>query len=420
MNYDVLVLGGGAAGLAAAVTAARQGARVVLVERHGSLGGTATTALVHTVCGLYRLHSGSAALPAHPGLPAEFAERLLACGAAAAPQRLGRLDVLPHSPPGFALVADALVSSCPSLELRLHTELIGVSIGGSAIAAVELHCRGRRTTLEPRAAVDASGDAELAALAGADLLQRPAARLQRPAFIFALQGVDVLQLDADGRIRAAALIAAAVGAGSLDPGLLGSQLRPSGRGAEVYVTLDLEGPPDYDPLAPAQLTALELRGRRLAAALLDFLRQHHPACGRAEIAAFPARVGVRESRNVLGRALVTGDDVLRGSPQPDVVALGTWPMELRERATGPRWRFPEELRPTQIPLGALRASRLDNLWTAGRCLSCDHEAQAALRVIGTCLASGQAAGAAAALQAAAGTAPDAAAVRRCTGLEVPH
>jgi len=86
-------------------------------------------------------------------------------------------------------------------------------------------------------------------------------------------------------------------------------------------------------------------------------------------------------------------------------------MELREKPTGPRWRYPNDDRPTQIPLGALKVAGVANLWTAGRCLSCDHEAQAALRVIGTCFATGQAAGLAAAWQAAHRVLPNAADVR---------
>ena len=95
-------------------------------------------------------------------------------------------------------------------------------------------------------------------------------------------------------------------------------------------------------------------------------------------------------------------------------------MESREKATGPRWRFPEGLRPTQIPIGALQAAGVDNLWISGRCISCGHDAQVALRVIGTCMATGQAAGAAAALQSLRGTVPDPAAVRAQLGMEVPE
>jgi hypothetical protein len=398
MKCDVLVLGGGGAGLAAAVAAARMGAHTVLVERHGALGGTATAALVHSICGLYLLRDEPGAVLAHPGLPAEFAARLIRAGAAAGPVRMGRLDVLPHSPPGLAHVADDLAGECASLEVRLHTECLAVG-GAGRVESVELSTRGQRTTLAPRAVVDASGDAALVTLAGLATDQAPADRLQRPAFIFALHTVEVAALDEAGRIRLAHQLAEAVAVGRLAPGALGAQLRATGRGSEVYVTVDLAGGPDFDPQNPAQLAALEREGRHLATQLTAFLRAQHTAFRHAEIAAFPTRVGLRESRRVRGRAVVTGADVQCGTERADGVALGTWPIELRERATGARWHFPDGNRPTQIPLDALRAAGAENVWTAGRCLSCDHEAQAALRVIGTCLATGEAAGVAAALQA---------------------
>jgi hypothetical protein len=410
MSCDVLVLGGGAAGLGAAVAAARAGAHTVLVEHHGALGGMAVAALVHSICGLYRLRSEPGAVLAHRGLPGELAARLIRAGAAPGPVRCGRLDVLPHSPPGFAAVADTLTAECATLETRLHTELLATR-GADRIEAVEVLCRGTRTTIESAAVVDASGDASLAALAGAGTDQAAATELQRPAFIFALHTVEIAALDGDGRLRLAALLAAAVHAGQLERGALGAHFRPTGRGSEVYCTVDLAGPEDFDPTSPAHLTALERTGRRLAVALTAFLRARHPAFACAELAAFPARVGIRESRRVRGEDTVTGEAVLRGIETPDCVALGTWPMESREKPTGPRWRYPEDDRPTQIPLGALKAAGVANLWTAGRCLSCDHQAQAALRVIGTCLATGQAAGLAAAWQARHGVPPDAADVR---------
>ncbi|MGH6887183.1 MAG: FAD-dependent oxidoreductase, partial [Geminicoccales bacterium] len=335
---------------------------------------------------------------------------LIRAGAAAGPVRCGRLDVLPHSPPGFAAVADTLSSECSTLETRLHTELIA-SHGTGRIEAVDVYCRGARATIEPGAVVDASGDATLAAQAGAGTDQASATRLQRPAFIFALHTVDAAALAGDARLRLAALLAEAVHAGELESSALGAQFRPTGRGSEVYCTVDFAGPDDFDPASPAHLTALEQTGRRIAVSLTMFLRAHHPAFTSAEIAAFPARVGIRESRRVRGESTITAEAVVRGLETPDCVALGTWPMELREKPTGPRWRYPEDDRPTQIPLGALKVALVANLWTAGRCLSCDHEAQAALRVIGTCLATGQAAGLAAAWQARYGAPPGAAQVR---------
>jgi FAD dependent oxidoreductase len=410
MKCDVLVLGGGGAGLCAAVAAARAGAHTVLVERHGALGGMAVAALVHSICGLYRLRREPGAVLAHRGLPGELAARLMRGGAAPGPVRWGRLDVLPHSPPGFAAVADTLAGECPALETRFHTEFVACQ-GSGRIEAVDVYCRGARTTIEPGAVVDASGDASLAAQAGAVTDQASATRLQRPAFIFALHTVDAAALDGDARLRLAALLAEAVHAGQLERGAVGAHFRPTGRGSEVYCTVDLAGPEDFDPASPVHLTALERLGRRLAVSLTAFLRAHHSAFTRAEIGAFPTQVGIRESRRVRGEITITGEAVLRGLDMPDCVALGTWPMELREKPTGPRWRYPNDDRPTQIPLGALKVAGVANLWTAGRCLSCDHEAQAALRVIGTCLATGQAAGLAAAWQATHGVPPGAAQVR---------
>ena len=410
MKCDVLILGGGGAGIAAAVSAARAGAHTVLVERHGALGGMATAALVHSVCGLYLLRTEPGALLANRGLPGEFASRLVRTGASAGPVRMGRLDVLPHSPPGFAAVADALTAECKELDVRLHTELIATH-GSGCVDAVELVCRGTRMTLEPRVVVDASGDAVLATLAGAGTEQAESIHLQRPAFIFALHTVEVAALGDEGRIHLAHQIAEAVHDGRLERGALGAQFRTTGRGSEVYATVDLAGPENFDPNSPAHLSALEHTGRKIAVELFSFLRANHTAFSRAELAAFPARVGIRESRRVCGEITITADDVLHGTETPDVVALGTWPMELREKATGPRWRFPDDNRPTQIPLSALKAAGVDNLWTAGRCISCVHEAQAALRVIGTCFATGQAAGIAAAWQAKHGRTPTAADVR---------
>ena len=415
MKCDVLILGGGGAGLAAAVAAARMGAHVALVERNGALGGMATAALVHSICGLYLLREEPGAVLAHRGLPGEFAERLIRAGASCGPVRMGRLDVLPHSPPGFAAVADTLAAECA--ETRLHTELIATE-GNGRIEAVEVICRGVRTRIEPLAVVDASGDAALSMLAGARTEQTEAGQLQRPAFIFGLHTVEVGALGDDARIRLAGMIAEAVCSGRLERGALGAQFRASGRGSEVYVTIDLAGSDDYDPTSPEQLSSLERDGRRLAVAIHHFLRAEHAAFASAELSAFPARVGVRESRRVVGEAIVTAADVQRGTETADVVALGTWPMELREKATGPRWRFPDGLRPTQIPLGALKVAGIANLWAAGRCISCEHEAQAALRVIGTCMATGQAAGVAAALQASSGARPTAAAVRAKIETEV--
>ena len=197
-------------------------------------------------------------------------------------------------------------------------------------------------------------------------------------------------------------------AGRLPPGALGAAFRESGRAGEVFVTIDLSGGPEYQPTSAPCLTALEMEGRALAEALAAFLREGMEGFGGCFISAFPARLGVRESRRIVGRYRLAEDDLLRGATFSDTVALATWPMELRETNTGPRLRFPEENRPCGIPLRALRARDHDRLFMAGRCISCSHAAQASVRVIGTCLATGEAAGLAAAIEVLHGDVDEAA------------
>lgn len=407
MAIDVLVAGGGSAGLAAAVSAARCGARTLLVERHGALGGMGTVALVHSFCGLYELADEAGLRWANPGFASEVATRLIELGGAVAPVRMGRVFVLPHQPAGFARLADEIVLETGNLEVLLHSEVIAVRDGG---AEVEISTRGARRTVKPRALVDTTGDGTLAALAGAAFEQAPAEFLQRPAFIFGLHGVDAGTLDDDGRLRISVQIARAVASTELPAGALGTGLRATGRGGEAYVTIDLAGAADYDPTRAADIAALEAEGRALAWRLAEFLRRSVEGFAASAISAFPARVGIRESRRVVGRSRLETADLETGTRFPDAIARATWPMELRESNRGPRLRYPEHGRPADIPLGALRARDLDAFFVAGRCLSCSHEAQASIRVMGTCLATGEAAGIAAALHAS-GQSVDAAAVR---------
>lgn len=399
---DVLIAGGGSAGLAAAIAAARAGARTLLVERHGSLGGMATAALVHSICGLYHQRPEPEALYAHPGFPTEFAERLIAAGGATAPVRMGKVDVLLTHPPTFAGLADTLCAAEPLLSVLLHTELLTATPAmGGRLTQVELASRGTRHSIIARAFVDATGDALLSTLAGAKCEMAPI--LQRPAFIFTLGGVETVPLEAegaDGRFHLAQRLVAGVRAGSLPRALLGAHLRPTGRTGELYVTLDLDDPegcPTFDPLSAASLSFMERYGRHLAQTLHRYLATTHPLFATAHIGAFPTRIGVREGRRIVGERRIETADLLSGANAPDAVALSTWPVELRESATGPRLRYPTGA--CEIPLGALRPRGFTNLFVAGRCLSSSHEAQAALRVIATCMATGEAAGIAAALHA---------------------
>lgn len=396
---DVLVAGGGSAGLAAAIAAARFGARTLLVERSGSLGGMAPAALVHSICGLYQLPAGPESTSANDGFSQEFSRRLIAIGGAHGPVRMGRVDVLLQQPTAFARLADVLVRETPNLEVLFHTEIVEADLHGRT----KLFSRGSALEIQAGALVDATGDASLAALCGECFEMESPERLQRPAFIFSMQAVASDAVDDDRRLKIAAKLATAVREQRLPVGALGTALRASGRQGEAFVTIDLAGPVDYDPTTPSCLSALEIEGRELASVVAAFLKAEAGGFDESFISALPAQVGIRESRRILGRYRLEAADLQEGARFDDAIAKATWPMELRENNRGPRLRFPHRGEPCDIPLRALRFRDSDRFFAAGRCISCSHEAQASIRVIGTCLATGEAAGFAAALQTLTGT-----------------
>jgi len=404
MSYDVIVAGGGSAGVAAAVAAARLGARTLLIERNGLLGGMASAALVHSLCGLYKLSKDEAApVMANDGFAAEFARRLIASGGASGPVRMGRVEVLLQRPVAFAQLCDALVGETANLEVRLQSEIVAAEAESLTLA-----WRGCAEKIGAKAFIDTTGDAVLAALRGASC-EMETTRLQRPAYIFAMGGVEPGKVGDDARLRIARHISQAVKGNALPPSALGAHLRESAQAGEVFVTIDLQGGASYDPLDAACLSRLETEGRDVAIQLAAHLRGIE-GFEKSYIAAWPARAGVRESRRIVGRYRLEAEDIERGRQFDDTVAFAAWPMELRETATGPRLRFPTGDEPCGIALRSLQACDDAALFMAGRCISCSHEAQASVRVIGTCLATGEAAGLAAALKVLHGEC-DAAAVK---------
>lgn len=395
---DVIVIGGGSAGLAAAITAARAGAATLMIERHGFLGGMGTASLVSTFCGLYRMTSGGEPQYANPGFPVEMAERMIAA-TGQGPVRMGKVHVLPQHPVEFARIADELARGEKNLICRLLSEAIAVERQSDGWR-LEMLCRGKREVWQAKALVDSSGDAELAVLLGCETEQTEAARLQRPAYVFGIQGVDLS--DDALRLRTAGWIAEGVRDKILPKAATGIAFRASGRAGESFATLDLSGAEDpaaYDPRSPACLSLLESEGRSLAHAVVVWLRGKSSEWRGAYISCWPARAGVRESRRWLGRQMLTGADLQCGLRWDDEIALATWPMEFRESTRGPKWRYAEELKPAGISLGCLRPVGMDDVFVAGRCISADHDAQASIRVMGTAFATGQAAGLAAALHA---------------------
>lgn len=403
-RVDVLVCGGGPAGVAAAVLAARQGAKVLLAERYGRLGGMAVQGLVGPLMG----RSDSPFV-------AEVLRRI--GGRQADPNRLD-------------LEYAALVQESGA-ESLLHAWAVAAIREGQRVTGATLLTKGGPLPVRAAVTVDATGDGDVALSAGAAFEQgRPGDGLVQPVSImYRLAGVDETRALACGSEQEARKIKVPEGTweevvtrgqqtGELAATIGVIRLYRTQRPGERIVNATQVNA--VDGTNADDLTRAELDGRRQAYQVLDFLHQHAPGYEAAHIALMPAVVGVRETRRFLGRAYLTRDDLLAGKSWPDaVVRQASFPIDIHNPAGSGQAEGQTQgvqgaaaaVKPYDIPYGCLVPRDTDGLLLAGRCISGSHDAHASYRVQCIALAIGAAAGAAAAVAAQGAISPAAADVQ---------
>jgi len=398
ISCDVLVVGGGAAGIAAATAAGRAGARTILLERYGFLGGLASAAWVGTICGLYlRDEKGSKATPVSEGFPQEFASRLQNASGAEPLRVDAGLWVLPYQPFDFAGVAETVVSETKNVTVTLHATVAEAQAQNRRLHRVRALAWNEPLEFQPSAVVDCTGEATAAALAGAGA--ENGAADQAPSLVFVLENVDS-GLAQRGLLEVRRELHRAVENGSLPAICERLSLVPgaAGRGRMGFKLSLFPATPDR-PLWQ-QITNWERESRALLEPLRRFLSENIPACRDARLHSVAPQLGVRSGRRILGRARLSDKDVLEAKKSPLGVARGSWPMERWTNSPRPEMTWFAERDYYDIPLDCLRAVELDNVFVAGRCLSAETGAMTSARVIGTALATGWAAGTAAAFQVA--------------------
>jgi hypothetical protein len=397
-----VVVGGGAAGLAAAIAARERGARTLLVERYGFLGGAATNASVLSYCGFYA--QGGEPRPMVRGIGGRVLAVLQALG----------LDVSPvRAPSGNWIVMldgeavkyafDSLVARS-GVDCRLHCSLVAAERTGSRIASLTLCDHAGAFDVEAATFVDASGDADLAFAAGApvDAGLAPARARQAATMPVRIGGVPA-HVSVD-RTAVAAILANFPNDhpdGSIRAD--GGHFLRLARSDELWwMAINLV----TDGLDSASLSAAERLGRDLAWRFVERLRAQLPGFERAHIVATGPQLGIRDSRQADARYRLTGDDVLSGRRRADGIARGCWPAEVHQGLGGPKFQPIGGEGFYDIPLAAVRAGEVDNLWLGGRVIGCEPRAYGSLRVMGTAFATGQAAGVAAAHVADRGSGDD--------------
>lgn len=383
----MVVCGGGAAGLSAALAAAKAGARVVLVERAPRLGGTVAAALIHTLAGLY----GSQGELLHKGLPADLAHRLAKSSDKVRPRRMGRVWVLQVCPNLYRRVVEDWIRSEPRIRVFTASRIARVDAAAGRVEQVEIRGRQGSFSLRPAAVIDATGTAEIVRLVDPDLLQkdvRAAAGL-----IFRMRGVLPGALDFPRGASFVRALRAAAAEGRLPPNADKAWIDVGLEEDEAFVKLFVPLPDDFRN--GLRRLAIAREARRAAVAVASFLTQF-PAFARASVVQIGS-LGIRDGGRVRGEYCLSGDDVRQMRKFPDAACRGCWPIEYWDAAQGVSLEYLPDGGYYEIPLRALQVRGWHNVWVAGKCLSADRDAHASARAAGTCWAMGEAVGRTAAL-----------------------
>ena len=397
---DVLVVGSGSAGAVAAITAAREGASVALVERYGFMGGTSTMVL-DTFYGFYT--PGEPPRKVVGGVPDLVVDALMKHKVALIrPNTYGAGNGVTYDPEVLKIVWEQLAKEA-GVKLLYHTLVVDVIKEGDRVAGVLAINKREALHLEADVVIDASGDADVAAAAGVSYESAEDGPVQSLTTTFRMLNVNTDVAKAVKKDQLHALMAEAIQTGAYDlPRKEGSiHITPF----EGVMATNMTRVAEIDPTDPIQLTEAEIEGRRQALVYAEFLKDRVPGYENSVLADLSTQIGVRESRRIFGEYRLTKQDVLAARTFDDAIAQCGAPIEDHHSGGDTHWEYLPQGETYGIPYRCLKPKEVDGILVAGRCLSADHDAHASVRSMGQCMAMGQAAGTAAALAIHAGTTP---------------
>ena len=408
-EYEVAVLGGGPAGIAAAVAAARAGRRTLLIERYGFLGGMGTAAGVTNFCGLHANVFGEMHRVVQ-GVASDLLARIDRLGGLNAPHLiLGKILAQAYDTAAYKIAADDLLAA-HKVDILFHALGAGVVMHDDRrINALMIETKAGRQAVLADIFIDCSGDGDLAAWAGAPFeVGDNFGSMLYPSMMFRLNGVDPVKAG-DAWRTIPVLMEQAEAAGTHRFPRKAAIVRPQRSQIEWRVNftqLAREDGTAVNGLEPDDMTRGEIEGRRQAVQAFEFLRTV-PGFEESYIVDLPPQLGIRETRRVVGGYMLTGEDVLGCASFEDSIGVNGWPMESHV-AGDVIFKFPpipESRGFNELPYRMLVPAGVDNLLIAGRCASMTHDGQSAARVSGACFAMGEAAGSAAALALSGNTIP---------------
>jgi hypothetical protein len=427
-EYDVIIVGGGTAGVMAALAAARMGARTIVVERCGFLGGTLTACEVHQIM-TFHSSDGTQILR---GIAQEFVEKLQGIGGSPGHcnEQQGHLMTATPFDPELAKYVLSRMLLESSVEILLHGYFSDTLASGRSVKGIVVESKSGRLEIEGKVTVDCTGDADVIARAGGEFVAESKKNLQPMSLILRIGNVDMdrmLEFMADNpdQFKFADDVdletfkntpytmncfarfkpwQRAISGGKLPDGLVIEQgwFASSGGGlkrGEINVNAtriaNVDGTDAFD------LSRAQLEAHHQAWSIYQFLKESFPGFEDSYILNTAPQIGVRETRRVVGEYTLTDDDILSARRFEDCIGLSASPIDIHQPDTEGEftWRKTDFRGSAayDIPYRILVPKDLDNVLVAGRAVSATHEAYGSTRLMGTCFATGHAAGVAAAL-----------------------
>ena len=400
-TFDLIVVGGGQAGCAAALAAARDGLSVLLVEASGALGGSATNCLVNPFMPYttkVEENGEKRRLALSAGIFAEILKALDEDGLFSDPK-----ESTTFNEESLKVILDRKMAEA-GVRVLFHATLCGVRTEGRRLVSASFATVGGVLTFEAGTFIDATGDATLSVYAGVPCrLGRPADSLCQPMTLcFRVCNVDTedfwkhhkeindlyKKLQAEGKIknpRENVLVF-----GTRIPGVL-----------HFNTTRVVK----HDPTDAFSVSEAEAIAREQVLEMVRFLKSNFDCCRNAYLVSTAASIGVRESRMIEARHVLDQDEIVAGTHFDDGIAAGNYDIDIHspDGSGTSHYYFPAGVYYT-IPYRSLLPKDFDNLVVAGRCIGATHEAQASIRIMPICICIGEAAGTAAALAKKAGVA----------------
>lgn len=402
-EYDVIVAGGGASGIIAALAAQRAGASTLVVERANCLGGTGTYGMVAQWIGFFNRNRQVVG-----GIAQELAELVVSLGGSEGFKQylMAEASASPIPLVHFAFNPEVVKIACDRMvegsgvQLRLHSRVVSPIQDNGRIRGVVVEDCGGRVALSAKVVVDATGDACIAHAAGVRMADPEVESLRQGqplTLMFRLSNVDVAAFRSIPRDRKRELALKGLSEGRIFWESLSFCSTPGNTDA-ICLMSRVSG---FDATNAEDLTRAELEGRRQVLSIVDFLRKEVAGFQNAVLAAIAGHIGVRETRRIVGQYTLTEADILGAVRFHDSIALGAGPLDIHEAGgTGIALHVPDQ--PFEIPMRCLLPLHIEGLVVTGRAISATRSANGGARHMATAMALGEAAGVVAALQARAG------------------